>query len=189
LKKRVSRISNNSGQSTVEFVLSFVLFFSFVLFYFQLCMVFAFGNFVHYATFMSARAYLAASSDRFDQRDRAREVLVSMVKKSVGQAGVDKFPSIARGFGQGDPGGFQVDPPSQYEERDRALSWMQGDRYTFKSNLFMSPLAGLGKAGTTSNDSLNSLTLTSESWLGREPADDECRGDMGKKKWIFDNGC
>lgn len=185
-------IRNNSGQSTVEFVLTFILFFAFFIFYFQLSMSMAFGNYAHYATFMSARAYLASGPDLQDQKDRAREVLVRMVKKSVGQSGVDRFPSIAKGFGPGDPPGFLVDPPPQYVDGDKSLSWMQGVRYAFKSKLFMIPLAGSGKANASSGsaqDSFNSVTLTSESWLGREPADNECRQDMGNNGWLFDNGC
>mgnify|MGYP000331888638 CR=1 FL=1 len=176
------------GQSTLEFALTMILLLAFMLFYFQLTMVFAFGNYVHYATFMSARAYLSAGSDISDQRTRARDVIVQMLKRSAGQAGVDKFPSLAKGSGGGDPGGFQVDPPSQYSPTDSTLSWMQGVRYTFRSKLFVLPMAGSGKAGASSGDTQNAVTLTSESWLGRDPSDDECRSDMGKKG-ILDNGC
>jgi hypothetical protein len=189
--ERAPKVRENSGQSTVEFILTFILFFAFFMFYFQLSMALAFGNYVHYASFMSARAYLASGPDLKDQQARAREVIVRMLKKSVGQSGVDRFPSIAKGFGPGDPPGFQVDPPSEYVDGNPASSWLQGVRYTFNSKLFMIPLAGLGKAGATSaaQATLNSVTLTSESWLGREPADNECRSDMGNKNWFFDNGC
>jgi hypothetical protein len=192
MKKRIRRpykiLSNRKGQSTVEFALTLIMLLAFLLFFFQLSMVFAFGNYVHYATFMSARAYLSSGSDIEDQKSRAREVIVRMLKKSVGQAGVDKFPSIARGIGGGDPGGFQADPPSQYNPTDLHFSWMQGVRYTFRSKIFLIPLGRARKKKQAEND-LNSITLTSESWLGREPTDAECRNDMGKKAWFFDNGC
>lgn len=172
-----------SGQSTVEFILSMILFMSIVLFYFQLSMIFAFGSFVHYATFMSARAYLAAGPDESDQRTRAKDVIVRMLKKSAGQSGSDKFPSIARGSGPGDPTGFQVDRPSQFQKTDIDFSWLQGVRYTFRGRLFLLPL---GRSLTTNQ---NRLELTSESWLGREPTAQECQTDMGDKGWLFDNGC
>ncbi len=187
LRRKQSHLFNKRGQSTVEFALTLIMMLSFLLFFFQLSMVFAFGNYVHYATFMSARAYLAAGSDPGDQKSRAREVIVRMLKKSVGQAGVDKFPSIARGIGGGDPGGFQVDSPTEYKPTDIHFSWMQGVRYTFRSKIFLIPLGRPRKKGT--ENSLNSITLTSESWLGREPSDAECRDEMGKKLWFFDNGC
>jgi hypothetical protein len=197
--KRVSKRSRrrfgvdleNSGQATVEFVLTFILFFAFVLFFFQLSLVFAFGNFAHYATFMAARAYLSAGVDNQDQQTRARDVIVALLKKSAGASGVDKFPSIARGTGGGDPGGFEVTPPSQYDPLDPGLSWMQGVRYTFKSNLFIIPLAGFGRNASSgaNNRSVNSVTLTSESWLGKDPSEADCKADMGKGSWFWDNGC
>jgi hypothetical protein len=179
------------GQSTIEFVLTMVLLLSFLLFYFQLSMIFAFGNFVHYATFMSARAYLSSGPSQGDQRSRARDVIVLLLKKSAGQAGVDKFPHIAKGVGAGDPGGFTSDRPSQYNKGDPTLSWMEGVRYTFRGKLFLIPLGGMGKGAQDDSGTgpVNSITLTSESWLGREPAYDECVGDMGKVGWFYDNGC
>jgi hypothetical protein len=192
VKPKLSTSFNESGQSTVEFALTLILLLAFMLFYFQLSLVLSFGSYVQYATFMSARAYLSAGPSREDQATRARDVIVQMLKKSAGQSGMDKFPAIAKGFGQGDPAGFNVDPPSQYNPTVRDFSWMQGVRYTFKSKLFMLPLAGSGSAGRqekASMSALNGLVLTSESWLGREPPDDECRNDMGKNAWFFDNGC
>ncbi len=183
------KLLGNAGQSTVEFALTLILLISFLFFFFQLSMVFAFGSYVHYATFMSARAYLSAGTDLDDQKTRAKYVLVGMLKKSQGQSGIDKFPSIGKGV-EGDPPGFKVDPPNQYKATDENYSWLQGVRYTFRSRLFMIPLAGLGAAGSAeSGGSVNSVTLTSESWLGREPAWDECEQDMANNQWFFDNGC
>ncbi len=186
--------SDSTGQSTIEFALTMVLMISFLLFFFQLSMIFAFGNYVHYATFMSARAYLSASSTELDQRSRAKSVIVTMLKKSAGMSGVDKFPSIAKGVGGGDPGGFTLDRPSQYQKGDPNYSWMEGVRYTFQGKLFLIPLGGSRQSAPQGNvaagqSSVNTLTLTSESWLGREPSDEECRGVMGKGGWLFDNGC
>ncbi len=177
------------GQTTIEFALTFMLFFVFIMFYIRLSLVMAFGNLVHYATFMAARAYYAAGpgSDDSDQRARARNIIVQLLKKGPGQAGVDKFPSIANGIGGGDPGGFEAGSPgnAQFDPKNRAFSWQEGVRYTFKSRFFMTPL---GSAVSST------IVLTSESWLGREPNEGECIGALSQFATqsgppVIDNGC
>jgi hypothetical protein len=177
MKKKLNR----SGQATIEFALTLILLMAFLLFFVQITLVFAWGNYVHYATFMSARAYLAAGPNLADQRERARAVIVRTLKK--GEGGSDRLPFVAVGQGEDDVKGFRVGPGDQYRDGARNLSWMEGVRYTFKSRIFMLPLGG-GR-----DQSVNSVTLTSESWLGREPAYDECRQEMTRMKGIFDNGC
>jgi hypothetical protein len=175
----LQKTDENLGQATVEFALTMILFFSFFLFFFQLTMTFAFGNFVHYATFMSARAYLSAGKDKDDQSKRARDVIVQMLKKSVGASGVDRLPFIGRGVGGTDPGGFEI------LNGQTDAPWMVGVRYTFKSKLMMIPMGGTG----SSRGAVNSVTLTSESFLGREPTSDECVQSMSTRGYLFDNGC
>ncbi len=183
--KTIQSIQSNEGQSTVEFTLTLILLFSYVLFYFQLCMIFSFGNYVHYATFMSARTYLSSRLDRGDQVERAQGVLVKMLKRSISQPRLDRFPIIAKGFGAADEvPGMKIDPPDQYNPIDMNVSWMQGVRYTFKSKLFLLPFGSASDSGSVST---NVISLTSESWLGREPAYDECQNNM--KGFLFDNGC
>ncbi|MFZ9596498.1 MAG: TadE/TadG family type IV pilus assembly protein [Bdellovibrionia bacterium] len=165
------------GQALIEFALSMLLFMSFFLFYFQLAMTFAFGSFAQYATFMSARAYLSAGPSVEDQETRARDVIVRMLKKSIGASGVDRFPSIARGVEGEDPPGYQLMRPNP------SLVWMTGVRYKFRSKVFVLPLAGSG----SSKGAVNSVTLTSESFLGRDPTAQECQRFMGGR--AFDNGC
>lgn len=198
----IGLVWNSSGQSTIEFALTLIMMLGFILFYFQLTMIFAFGNFVHYATFMSARAYLSAGPSEDDQKSRAQDVIVSMVKRGVGQSGADRLPWIAHGIGEGDIRGVEIGPSSNFNATDSSLSWMQGVRYTFRSKLFVVPLTGSEKGAssaslTSGNTPPNTVTLTSESWLGREPNDDECRARLGagsgssgsKTGWAFDNGC
>ncbi len=177
-----------SGQSTVEFVLTLILLIGFILFYFQLAMVFGFGSFAHYATFMSARSFLAAGPNEGDQMTRSKNIIVRMMKKSAGQAGMDKLPMIARGTGGGDPGGFQAGPGSAYQPNNKDFSWMMGVRYTFKSKLFLIPFAGSGSASGAGNGA-NSVTLTAESWLGKDPDNQACEAYMGTLSGIYDNGC
>jgi hypothetical protein len=177
---------DRAGQSTLEFVLTLLLLMAFVLFYLQLSMMMAFGNYVHYATFMSARALLSAGPDQTDQESRAKDVLTRMVKRR-NSPGLDRFPMIAKGEGSGDVPGAQFQPPSQFNPTNYDSSWMQGVRYTFRSRLFLMPMGGGGSSPAAK--SANSVPLTSESWLGRDPSYQECQDAMGKLKGIFDNGC
>ena len=110
-----------------------------------------------------------------------------MVKKGQGQEGIDRFPSIAKATGDGDPKGIQIEAPSQFSATDKHLSWLQGVRYSFKSRLFLMPM-GTG-SGAAASSAASSVTLKSESWLGREPSYVDCQGDIGSKDGIFDNGC
>lgn len=169
------------GQSTIEFALTLVLLLGFVLFYIQLSLVMAFGNYAHYATFMAARAYLSAGHSKSDQAERAQAVLTRMLKKPSGN--MDRFPSIAKGEGgDGTLTGASISEPEQFKETDPGSSWMQGVRYAFKSRLFLLPMGRKQQKGGAS-----SITLKSESWLGREPSTMDCLIQM--KGRIYDNGC
>ena len=101
---------------------------------------------------------------------------------------------IAQGVG-GDPAGMALDSSgTQNFQPIRTLSWLQGVRYTFRSRLFLLPFGGSGapssgNANVQGGSSVNSLTLTSESFLGREPADGDCQEQMAKWNGIYDNGC
>ncbi len=182
------KVSEHDGQSTIEFALTLILLFTFSMFFLKLAMFFGVANYVHYATFMSARAYLSAGEDRQgDQVRRARDVIVTTLKKSVGQSGTDRWPLVLKAEGGGgEILGFNADPPSQYSDVDSNSSWMQGVRYTFKGNFFLAPLGVRGERGNTQ---VNSMSLTSESWLGREPNYNECAREMGRHHGLFDNGC
>jgi hypothetical protein len=176
--------TGEKGQSTVEFALTLVLLMSIILFFLQLTLIFSYGNYVHYATYMSARAYLSSGPSKDDQAERAKDVLNIMLTRGGSAGGPDKYSFIGQGFGGTDPIGAEIgdsqNPP--FSAEDRNLSWMQGVRYTFRSRLFILPM---GRAQASS--SANVLTLTSESWLGREPSFAECLTDLAERD--FDNGC
>lgn len=174
------KIGSKSGQSILEFLLAMSLL-MFVMFgYLRIALFFGYGHLAHYATFMSARAYFAGGASQGDQADRAKQVLVSLLKKSSSDP-QDKFPAIAKGDG-GSAGIVGMDiNGAQYAPGDNDSSWMQGVRYTFKGTLFMLPLGGRNKK-------TNEIKLTSESWLGREPTTSECTSYM-LGKGIWDNGC
>ena len=182
-------LEGSAGQATVEFALTMILLMAVVLFNTQLSLVFGFGNFVHYATFMSARAYSSASESQADQAERARNVITRMLKRRNSPA-VDRFPSIAKGVDGADAGdgqvtGFYVDPPTQYKQFDKDLSWMEGVRYKFRSKVFLLPIGSNAGASSVKN----SVTLQSESWLGREPTFEECKAYLKTVGGKFDNGC
>lgn len=58
--------SNERGQSTIEFILTFAFGVSFVLVIFNSAINYARGYLVHYATFMASRVYLTADENRSD---------------------------------------------------------------------------------------------------------------------------
>jgi hypothetical protein len=173
-----------SGQSTIEFALTLVLLMSMILFFLQLTLIFGYGNYVHYATFMSARAYLSSGTDQDDQVKRAKDVLNQMLSQGGQDGSPAKWGFIGTGYQGSDPVGADIGPSQnpQFSATDRDLSWLQGVRYTFRSRLFILPM---GRANAAS--SANMLTLTSESWLGREPTFSECTTDMAGRD--YDNGC
>lgn len=175
------------GQSSLEFALVLILVLGFFFFFIQASFCFSFGNWVHYATFMSARAYLSAGPDNQDQIDRSTQVLSRMLKKSGGGS-VDRFPFFGKGLSTGTSAslvvGMEIDSPL-YQQDDRAFSWLRGIRYTFQSRLFLLPLSG--KRGGSTN---TPLKMTSESWLGKEPSTQECLQDLATRGGgLFDNGC
>lgn len=174
-----------AGQSTVEFALMIMLLMGVTLFYVQVSLVMGFGNYVHYATFMAARAFLSGAATTDMQTTAAKNVIISTLKLGVGQPNTDRWSNLGIGIGGGDPTGF-LTQAAQFNPSDPDYSWMQGGRYTFKSRLFMIPLS----VGGPSNGSVNSVTLTAESWLGREPTDQDCSTWMSKRNGAyFDNGC
>ena len=194
MKKR----GREQGQSTVEFILTMILFVGFLFFFMRLSYFLAYGNLVQYATFLAARSYQAAGPDPEDQMARARLVIIRLLKKSEGESGTERYQAIAQGVGGGEPVGAQIGPGPGYNPTDDANSWLQGVRYTFRSRLFVklfgskpNPSTGaLIGAGASSEP--GSVSLTSESWLGREPTESECRDEMSSingTRGLLDNGC
>ena len=182
-----SKGASETGQSLVEFALSILLVFGMLFFFIQLSFVLSWGNFVQYATFMSARAYLSAGSTRGDQESRAMEVLSRMVKQGV-ISNADRFPMVAVGEGGDDANvkGASVGGGPGFDPGNYDLSWMQGVRYTFRSHLFVLPI---GKPGKVPAASSGQAVFTSESWLGRDPAYQDCLSVMQQLKGQIDNGC
>ena len=49
---------NKEGQSTLEFIFSFAIVFSFIFFFFKIALNYTNGYLLHYANFMASRTYL-----------------------------------------------------------------------------------------------------------------------------------
>ncbi len=178
---RSSVLDNEAGQAMLEFALVMMLILSFSFFFIQICLIMAWGNFVHYATFMSARAYMAGGGDKDGQQERARVVLERMLKRN----GQDRLPNVARGVGGSTLTGAEIGEGPGFED-SRSSSWPEGVRYTFRSRLFTIPP---GLPGGRLTEEENSVTFTSESFLLREPTYEECVTEMVERDGLVDNGC
>ncbi len=190
---------DRAGQATLEFALTLILLMSTVFFFIHSSFGLAWSSYVQYATFMSARAYLAAGPNPEEQVDRARSVASRMLKKKD-NPGEDRLPMIAKGDSQDLDGADEVVPglaigfhpaiAAQAQAGDPSYSWMQGVRYRFKSRLFLLPFGGANPA-----EKKNQLELQSESWLGREPSRSECLEyftgtlSLRAEEVVLDNGC
>jgi hypothetical protein len=164
-----------SGQAMIEFVLGMVLTFSFFFFYVKMCAVFAIGNYIHYATFMAARAYSSSAATPDVQQERAEEVMRKMVK--------GRFRTVIRE----NPEGVRVGPGPYFEEGPQN-SWNQGATYSFSAKLALYPWS-------TNRQSIE-LDLTSESWMLRNASRKECEDQKNSLKASlnapgleWDNGC
>lgn len=184
----------------IEFLLVIMVIFTLLFGFLQLAWALAWGHYVHYATFMAARAYLAAHETREQQLANATEVLTAMVKAKSGSG--DLFGQIAparvgddRDVGSGDepvPGSFIGTHPYAVGQdmRTRSFSWAEGVQYNFKFKLFLIPFAKwimgdegkripIGPRGEEKTIAWDGqIGLSSDAFLGREPTNVECREYM-----------
>ncbi len=169
----------NEGQAVIEFVLGLLIVISFFFFYIRMSALFAVGNYIHYATFMAARAYSSGSTDQSIQEESGRNVLSYMVK--------GKFKSVIKAK-NGD--GINVGPGPYYQSYGPVEEWNQGASYEFTSKLSLYPWSKEGQS--------IQVDLTSESWMPREQSETECKASIGKVKEFlkikniameWDNGC
>jgi len=181
----MKRHNNQSGQSTVEFIVSFIFGVSLIFMVFNSALNYSTGYLVHYATFMASRAYLVADSGTGTVDNPATSVgsaeaeeaanVYNRYKLDIFKIGSDKFsinPLEDNGF-----------PNSQY--------LTVGGRTMFEMNM-----DAVGKVlGQTK------LEFVSESFLGHEPsraqcANRSCVGITGNSSCtkemditLYDNGC
>jgi hypothetical protein len=156
MKRRIH--SSSQGQALIEFVLGLLVIFSFFFFFIRMCAIFAVANYIHYATFMAARAYSSASGNNADREERASEVLDRTVK--------GKFKSLIRAeaetVGRGD----------LYDDTENF--WNQGVSYPFKAKLSLHPFTPKSNAIV--------MDLVSESWMPTNPGLDEVKKEKDSIK-------
>ncbi len=157
---------NQSGQAITEFVLGLMIMISFFFFFIKMAAVFVIGNYIHYATFMSARTYMASASKLETQKDNAEQVLRKMI--------AGRWKNIIKPDSNASsgaiPGGFVG--KGQIMEDSPAESWNEGATYSFIAKMTMHPWNAQGE--------LLELKLTSESWMPREQSEEECAATKQK---------
>ncbi|NDF14280.1 pilus assembly protein [bacterium] len=147
-------VSSNAGQSVIEFVLGLMIVISFLFFYVKVSAVFAVGNYIHYATFMAARAFSSSAPKPEDQETRAREVMSKTV--------LGKFKSLIKPK-EGD--GLSVGYGPYYREDPARQSWNTGVQFAFTSKVGLYPWSRYGQE--------LKLDLVSESWMVRNETEAE----------------
>jgi len=148
------KIKSKKGQSVVEFVSVIMIVFFFLLFFLSLSFTLVLSQYMDYATFMAARTYKASHSSPENQREKARRVFNSYVQWLNNNALLKSISELE--FIAADPGGRSHQS--------------EGVRVTYEVNLFyLPPLFAKDRLSST-------LTLTSESFLGRDPTFQECKG-------------
>ena len=77
--KKIRPEHNEEGQAMIEFILGLMIVISFFFFYVRMSALFAVGNYIHYATFMAARAYSSSAATQDDQTQNAASVIKTML--------------------------------------------------------------------------------------------------------------
>ena len=146
-------MDNNKGQSTIEFIMSFVFIFGFIFSFLKLALTYTDGYLVHYATFMASRAYMVYenNSNQPGGGDGPAE------KKALEVFDKFKLPLLIKGHN----GHLKFNDPDS--QADPTTSLYVG-AYSSYSDFIILPTLGGRK----------NLQLRSESFLGREPTRSEC---------------
>ena len=177
--------TNSQGQSTIEFLLTFLFVGGFIFAFFKIAMIYTNGHYIHYATYSASRAYMVFdnNSNTPDGADSKASTFAKKVFESF---------KISALLNTSSPLQVEVHDPSNFQGHEKNL--YVGLFVDFKEKL-LTPLLGKGRI----------LNLRSESFLGREPTRAECyeriRWAMGgtagtpnqpfieKHSTLFDNGC
>jgi hypothetical protein len=176
--------NSESGQSTIEFIFTFVFGLSLVLIIFNTSINYATGYLVHYATFMASRVYLTADN---------HIGTIGASNVSLGQAeqrARDAFTNYNLGVFKIPPQNFKVNKVDQVGDPNQNMT--VGAYTTFELKMdWLGRIAGNKQ-----------LEMVSESFLGKEPTRAECAtrvcaGMMGGQAnceatmdiTLFDDGC
>lgn len=187
---------DESGQTFMEFLVVVMVIIALIFAFIQICWAMAWGHYIHYSTYMAARAYVSGQQNEGQQLEAASNVLRSMVKRpgtdedllgNIAPSRVGDARDIP-----GDepvPGAFIGTHPvaEGFGLDQRFYSWAEGVQYNFKFKLFILPLAWwlkrdegktieIGPQGNTQNVVWTGfIDLTSDAFLGRENTNEECR--------------
>jgi len=144
---------SESGQSTIEFLVSLTLIFGFVFSFFRIAITFTNGYLVHYAVFQASRAYLVfeGGSNEPSGSDAGAKTAAEKVFNSY------LLPNIMPAFDSS----LIVEDPDSHLGNETNL--YVGARVEYEANLL---IPGTGKK--------IGFPLVSESYLGREPTRAEC---------------
>lgn len=172
-------LRNNSGQSTMEFLMSMMFALGLVYLFIVLGLNYSAGYLIHYATFMSSRAFLVGDNHLIGAGNGTS---VNSVAQRVAQDIFDKFDVKSTGVALTACPAFNHPLTSKYEYVGVSCTW------TTKMTLL--PFMG----GT------NKVSMISESFLGRTPSVSDCGVNIchsmtgqascgGERfKTLFDNG-
>ena len=170
-----------SGQSTIEFLLTFIFVLGFVFAALKLSFIYTNGYLVHYATFMASRAYMVVDNNS-NQPGGSDGVAFRAAREVFRRFPLDKF------IGGYDQNLKANHPDDAGQNFDRNL--YVGIYTNFSQKFGLSPL-------TTGQ---REVRFRSESFLGREPTRAECLkrvcealrrlgGNCENHSTVFDNGC
>jgi hypothetical protein len=171
-------ILNESGQSAIEFILTFMFAFGITFLFINHTLNITSGYFAHYVNFMAARTYLTveSGSDAFEQNNAHAKRLAKEV--------VNRFPLKK----------FGIDPKLEVISFDDGSALFSGTTLYFEQKVSLMPIIGGKDKGR----------FLSESFLGKEPtisnclqmvcqamtgSRDSCKGISQKSMTLYDNGC
>lgn len=144
-------LKNKKGQSAIEFIVVVLVVFFFLFFYLSISMVLVVSQYVDYATFMAARTLKSGYASERAQRANAEEVFRAYTQNVVGGGLLRTRPTLS--FPEAEPG----DPRTA------------GVVATYDLDLFYLPPIFIRGVNIPSR-----ITLTSESFLGRDPSSEDC---------------
>ncbi len=146
-------VSNENGQSTIEFLLSFAIAFGFLVSFYKIAMLFTSGYLAHYVTFQASRAYMVTEDLRNNPEGSDGKAILDARK-------VYNFYNL-EGIIPGFAGALTFNEPETNLGNQTNL--YVGVRLQYQDSLL---IPGTAKRIPVS--------LTSESYLGFEPTRAEC---------------
>jgi uncharacterized protein (UPF0333 family) len=210
MNKQHKRKKKQRGQVMIEFIFVFTIVLTLIFVFVQLAWATAWGHYAHYATFMSARAYLSSASSKLKQVENAVTVLNKMVKRAEGDADLLEFVAKSSSGDNRDITACPEDvkgacigthPQFNTAPRSRAYSWAEGVQYNYGVKMYVMPLAdwvkkdkgktytvGTGDEKSTPISFSGSIPFASDAFLGRETSHAECLEDMQRLSIGFPRG-